>query len=126
MSDDEVDYCFQVSKALGAAALSTEISIEETKRVGQFADKHKMPIGYHGHATTSAADFETVLSYAKYNAVNLDLGHFTAGQNRVAGAVPQETSRSDHPRARQGSQAQQRSECAARPGRHADQGGAPG
>jgi len=81
MSDDEVDYCFQVTKALGAAALSTEISIEDTKRVGQFADKHKMPIGYHGHATTSAADFETVLSYAKYNAVNLDLGHFTAGQN---------------------------------------------
>jgi hypothetical protein len=80
MSDDEVDYCFQVSKALGAAALSTEISIEDTKRVGRFADKHKMPIGYHGHATTSAADFETVLSYAKYNAVNLDLGHFTAGQ----------------------------------------------
>jgi len=50
--------------------------------MGQFADKHKMPIGYHGHATTSAADFETVLSYAKYNAVNLDLGHFTAGQNQ--------------------------------------------
>ena len=81
MSDEEVDYCFQVSKALGASALSTEISIEDTKRVGQFADKHKMPIGYHGHATTSAADFETVLSYAKYNAVNLDIGHYTAGQN---------------------------------------------
>ncbi len=82
MADDEVDYCFQLSKALGATALSTEISIEDTKRMGQFADKHKMPIGYHGHATTSAADFETVLSYAKYNAVNLDLGHFTAGQNQ--------------------------------------------
>jgi len=25
-------------------------------------------------------DYETVLSYAKFNAVNLDLGHFTAGQ----------------------------------------------
>jgi len=82
MSDDEVDYCFQVSKALGATGLSTEISIEDTRRVGKFADKHKMPIGYHGHATTSATDFETVLSYAKYNAVNLDLGHFTAGQNQ--------------------------------------------
>ena len=80
MSDDEVDYCFQVSKALGAAALSTEISIEDSKRVGRFADKHKMQIGYHGHATTSAVDYETVLSYAKFNAVNLDLGHFTAGQ----------------------------------------------
>ena len=82
MSDDEVDYCFQVSKALGASALSTEISIEETKRVGKFADKHKMQIGYHGHATTSAADFETVLSFAQYNAINLDLGHFIAGQNQ--------------------------------------------
>jgi hypothetical protein len=81
MSDEEVDYCFQVSKALGASALSTEISIEDTKRVGQFADKHRMLIGYHGHATTSAAEFETVLSYAKYNGVNLDLGHFVAGQN---------------------------------------------
>jgi sugar phosphate isomerase/epimerase len=81
MSDEEVDYCFQVSKALGASALSTEISIEDTRRVGQFADKHKMLIGYHGHATTSAAEFETVLSYAKYNGVNLDLGHFVAGQN---------------------------------------------
>ena len=80
MSDDEVDYCFQVSKALGASALSTEISIDDTKRMGTFADKHKMPIGYHGHATTSAAEFETVLSYAKFNAVNLDIGHYTAGQ----------------------------------------------
>jgi sugar phosphate isomerase/epimerase len=71
-----------VSKALGASALSTEISIEDTKRVGQFADKNRMEIGYHGHATTSAADFETVLSFAKYNAVNLDLGHFIAGQNQ--------------------------------------------
>jgi len=81
MSDEEVDYCFQVSKALDASALSTEISIDDTKRMGQFADKHQLPIGYHGHATTSAADFETVLSYAKFNAVNLDIGHFTAGQD---------------------------------------------
>ena len=81
MADDEVDYCFQVSKAVGAVALSTEISYPDTKRMGTFADKHKMPIGYHGHATTSAALFETSLAEAKYNAVNLDLGHFTAGQN---------------------------------------------
>ena len=81
MSDDEVDYCFQVSKALGANGLSTEISLDDTKRVGLFADKHKMQIGYHGHATTSVKDFETAFSYARYNAANLDLGHFVAGQN---------------------------------------------
>jgi sugar phosphate isomerase/epimerase len=81
MSDDEVDYCFQVSKALGARALSTEINVDETRRIGQFADKHQLPIGYHGHAATTAAMFETAFAYAKYNFANLDLGHFTAGQN---------------------------------------------
>ena len=81
MSDDEVDYCFQISKALGAKALSTEISLDQTKRIGQFADRHQMPIGYHGHAATSAAMFETAFSYATYHRANLDLGHFTAGQN---------------------------------------------
>ena len=80
MSDDEVDYCFQVSKALGAKALSSEISLDGAKRVGQFADKHKVQIGHHGHATTTAADFDTAFSSAKFNAANLDLGHFVAGQ----------------------------------------------
>ena len=80
MSDDEVDYSFEVSKALGARALSTEINLEGAKRLGQFADKHKMQFGYHGHAATTVEDFETVFSYAKFNAANLDLGHFTAGQ----------------------------------------------
>ena len=81
MSDDEVDYCFQVSKALGAVGAVDRDLDRRHQASGQFADKHKMPIGYHGHATTSAADFETVLSYAKFNAVNLDIGHYTAGQN---------------------------------------------
>ena len=81
MSDDEVDYAFQISKALGATALSTEISVDETKRIGQFADRHRLPVGYHGHATTSAAMFETVFAQSTFNFANLDLGHFTAGQN---------------------------------------------
>ncbi|MSO51721.1 MAG: sugar phosphate isomerase/epimerase [Acidobacteria bacterium] len=81
MSDDEVDYVFQVSKTLGAKAISTEISVDGTKRIGQFADRHQLPVGYHGHAETSAAMFETAFSQAKCNFANLDLGHFTAGQN---------------------------------------------
>ena len=81
MSADELDYCFQLSKALGAKALSTEIEVNETRRIGQFADKHQLPIGYHGHATTSAAMFAAAFANAEYNFANLDLGHFTAGQN---------------------------------------------
>jgi sugar phosphate isomerase/epimerase len=81
MTDDVVDYEFTLAKNLGARAISTEIAVPDTKRLGQFADKHKMMVGYHGHATTSAADFETVFSYAAHNGANLDIGHFVAGQN---------------------------------------------
>jgi hypothetical protein len=81
MADDVVDYEFTLAKNLGARAISTEISVPDTKRLGQFADTHKMMVGYHGHATTTAADFETVFTYAAHNGANLDIGHFVAGQN---------------------------------------------
>ena len=80
-SDEELDYAFQVSKALGARGLSSEITVGQTKRLGQFADKHKMQVGYHGHAATTPAIWEAAFAEAKYNAANLDLGHFVAGNN---------------------------------------------
>src|SRR3954453_495541 len=80
-SDDELDYAFQVSKALGARALSSKISVGQTKRLGQFADKHKMPVGYHGHTAVTPAIWEATFAEAKYNAANVDLGHFVAGNN---------------------------------------------
>ena len=88
MPDDIVDYAFTVGKLVGAASLSTEIPLDASKRIGQFADKHKMLIGYHGH--TNIADpqafakpesWETAMSWAKYNGVNLDIGHFTAANS---------------------------------------------
>lgn len=83
MSDDELDYAFTLAKALGGRAISTEISHkdEELKRVGEFADKHKFWVGYHGHATTKPEHWEHAFSLAKYNAANVDLGHFVAGNN---------------------------------------------
>lgn len=83
MTDVELDYVFRLAKALGGRAISTEISNkdEELKRVGQFADKHKFMVGYHGHATTTPAHWETAFSFAKHNGANVDLGHFVAGNN---------------------------------------------
>lgn len=79
--DDELDYCFQLAKALGARAISCEIAVKDTKRVGQFADKHRLMVGYHGHAETTPADWETAFSFARHNGANLDIGHFVAGNN---------------------------------------------
>jgi sugar phosphate isomerase/epimerase len=81
MSDGELDYAFNLAKTLGARAISTEISHSdaELKRVGQFADKHKLMVGYHGHATTGPADWEKAFALAEYNGANVDIGHFVAG-----------------------------------------------
>lgn len=81
LTDDGIDYSFNLAKALGARAISCEISADGTKRLGQFADKHKLMVGYHGHASTTPEHWETAFSQAKYNGANVDLGHFVAGNN---------------------------------------------
>jgi sugar phosphate isomerase/epimerase len=81
MSAEELDYVFTLAKTLGGQAISTEISHAEAdlKRVGQFADKHQLMVGYHGHATTGPGHWETAFSLAKFNGANVDIGHFIAG-----------------------------------------------
>lgn len=83
MMDDVLDYCFALAKTLGGRAISTEISgkTDDLKRLGQFADKHQLLVGYHGHATTTPEHWETAFSLAKHNGANVDLGHFIAGNN---------------------------------------------
>jgi hypothetical protein len=88
MDDDVVDYVFLMAKTVGAHALSCEIPLSRTKWMGAFADKHKMMVGYHGHtditnpeAFGKPASWETAMTYAKYNGINLDLGHFVAANN---------------------------------------------
>ena len=82
-SDAELDYVFGLAQALGGRAISAEISHEqqELKRVGTFANRHRVMVGYHGHATTKPEDWEKAFSLAQYNGANVDLGHFVAGNN---------------------------------------------
>ena len=84
-SDDVLDYCFELSRALGANAISCEIPVSQTKRLGQFADKHKMMVGYHGHGNLTDPEafgrlgaWEEAMSFARYNGANVDIGHFFA------------------------------------------------
>jgi hypothetical protein len=78
-SDAELDYAFNLAKAMGARAISCELDVDGSKRVGQFADKHKIWVGYHGHTKASPAMWEQSFGYARYNGANLDIGHFVAG-----------------------------------------------
>jgi sugar phosphate isomerase/epimerase len=80
-SDPALDYSFELAKALGARAISTEIAEEGPKRLGEFADKHQMMVGYHGHHTTGPGDWEKLFAYARHNGANVDIGHFVAGNH---------------------------------------------
>ena len=81
MSDDEVNYCFTLARTLGARGISCEIDETHTARIGQFADTHKLPVAYHGHAATKPEHWEAAFKQARYNWANLDVGHFIAGNN---------------------------------------------
>ena len=78
-TDPELDYAFALAKAAGARAMSCELEVEGAKRVGQFADKHNLMVGYHGHTHTPEAMFKEAFAAAKHNGANLDIGHFIAG-----------------------------------------------
>ena len=78
-TDPELDYAFALAKAAGARGISCELEVEGAKRVGQFADKHNMPVGYHGHTKTPESMFKDAFAAAKHNWANLDIGHYIAG-----------------------------------------------
>ena len=86
MSDEEVDYCFQFARTMGARAITCEPPLSQTKRVARFADKHEMIVGFHGHSNAKNVEtfgrpgaWEQAFFYSKYHWANVDLGHFTAG-----------------------------------------------
>ncbi len=84
-TNDEIEYAFQMAKALDVKAISSSSTIAFAKRVAPFADKHKMIWAGHGHDNVADPEefatpksFETITSYSKYIWINLDIGHFTA------------------------------------------------
>ena len=82
MSDGEIDYYFNVAKALGAKGITREISEEAARRLGPIADEHKIMIGFHNHMQLTSATYDgPILSYGKYLGINFDIGHFVAGTN---------------------------------------------
>ena len=103
MADAEVDYCFNLARTLGARAISCEIDAKHTQRIGQFADKHKLMVGYHGHAATTPEHWETAFSAGEIQRGEPRSRTLRRRQQHVAGTVPEAASRAHHARAREGS-----------------------
>src|SRR5512133_3814038 len=61
-SDEEIDYAYNATKALGAYGITDEASVAACKRLGKFAEP-----GF---------DIDSLLAYSPANRLNLDVGHY--------------------------------------------------
>ncbi len=77
-TDEEIDYSFKAAKALGAKGVCNEIGDEACKRLGRFAEKHKMYAIFHQHSQPAEPgfNFDKFLAYSPANMLNFDAGHY--------------------------------------------------
>jgi len=80
-SDEDIDFNFQVAKALGCVGITTERSEALARKLAPFADKHKIWVAFHNHTNNYPVMDKTdpILSYGQYIGFNFDVGHYFAG-----------------------------------------------
>ena len=88
-SDEDIDFNFQVAKALGCVAITTERNEDLARKLAPFAEKHKVYVAFHNHTNNVPVidKFDPILEFGKYIAFNLDVGHYFAG-TRGGSPVP--------------------------------------
>src|SRR6187399_759775 len=55
-TDEQIEYGFVMARGLGVKAITTSTQVSMAKRLAPFADRHKIPVGFHGHDTTNNPD----------------------------------------------------------------------
>jgi sugar phosphate isomerase/epimerase len=79
-SNAEVDYGMRAARALGASHVTSELpeDIGLAQRLGDAAAAHGLRMAYHAHTQATPTAWDAALAASRGNAINLDLGHFTA------------------------------------------------
>lgn len=79
-TDAEIDYAFRVAKEFNASHVTVELpsNAAQSKRLGEFASKYKIGVGYHGHLQQTITAWDEALAQSKYNGLNCDIGHYVA------------------------------------------------
>jgi sugar phosphate isomerase/epimerase len=88
VTDEKIEFYFNAAKALGAGAITREISEDAAKRLGPVADKHGIKVAFHNHTQINATTYDgPILSYGKNLAINLDIGHYVAANDDCVLAI---------------------------------------
>lgn len=80
-TEEDIDFNFQVAKALGCVGITLERSEEQVRRLAPYADKHKIWLVLHNHTNNypQLDPDDPILQYGKYVGFNFDSGHYFAG-----------------------------------------------
>jgi sugar phosphate isomerase/epimerase len=80
MSDEEIEYVFNVAEALGNTHVTLELveDAAQLKRLGAWGEKRKIYVAYHTHLQGSITAFDQAFAISKANMANVDLGHYVA------------------------------------------------
>ena len=103
-TDEEIDAVFKQMQALKVVCFCTNQSrLDVAPRLAPFAEKYKIKPAWHPHAmvqdhneVATPDSMEKLLAISKNFAINLDIGHFTAGNNDAAAFLRKHHDRITH------------------------------
>jgi sugar phosphate isomerase/epimerase len=80
-TDEDIDFNFEIAKALGCKAITTERNDQQARRLAPFAEKHKIWVAFHNHTnnTPKIEDIDPLSNISDYIGFNFDIGHYVAG-----------------------------------------------
>ncbi|MDA3924425.1 MAG: TIM barrel protein [Kiritimatiellae bacterium] len=82
VSDERINYYFDVAKALGSPCITREVSEEAAKRLGPMVDKAGVKVAFHNHTQITQTTYDgPILGYGKNLMINLDIGHYVAAND---------------------------------------------
>jgi len=103
-TDEEIDAVFRQMQALKVGCFCTNQSrLDVAPRLVPFAEKYRIRPAWHPHAmvndpneVATPESLEKLLAISKQFAINLDIGHFTAGNNDAADFLKKHHDRITH------------------------------
>ncbi len=103
-TDPEIDAVFKQMKALGVGIFTTnQTRVAMGPRIKPFAEKYKIKPSWHTHAmvgdpneVATPESLQKLLDMSPEFVVNLDIGHFTAGNNDAVAYIKEHHARITH------------------------------
>ena len=89
-SDEDIEYCFKVARAMGAGAITREVPDPKNipawekrgRRLASFAEKYGINIAFHNHLQINATTYDgPLLDWSPRFMINFDIGHYVAAND---------------------------------------------